>query len=934
MSGLASWKTEAVARAKQLLQGPGAVSAQVALEVSSTLKSEGRFDLARRLLGQALADRDAFAKEPGGSEQARKVLQQRALCTYKDPDLPAAAALDEAEQMLWGAGAPDSWDRESFGLMGAIHKRRQQLDGQQVHLERALSFYLRGHELDRRLKGGAGQPGSFEGYAGINAAFLLDVVAAEEEHAVRARGIAVGGASVQRRQQAKDLRQEIANELRKRLDLQKDAANWFLLTTLGQALLGLEDLAGAKDAFARANALEGVPDWEQQTTAYTTALQIRAASSAGSRPELLPRAVLRALVGDNAAAVESALRGKVGLALSGGGFRASLFHIGVLARLAELDELRHVEVISGVSGGAVIAAFYYLRLRKLLEERGDDVGASDYLRLVEDLERDFLGCVQRNLRSRMTARVGPNLVRLFGANGSTLADVLDTELYQVADPSPSPHLMRELRIQPGSRIQPNAGRGAEFHPRRDNWRRKAKVPVLVLNATALNTGHSWQFSASFMGESPNRIDPAVDGNYRLRRMYYEQAEAATTGGGNVRLADAVAASAAVPGLFDPVALDGFFPGKKVRLVDGGVYDNQGIDALLEQGCSVLLVSDASGQGSPEDGPRTGTGAVLKRTNDLLQSRVRIAQHKELVVQKRSGAVRELMFIHLKKDLNVIPIDWANCDDPKEKDVRASRASVTSYGVAKNVQRRLAALRTDLDCFHDVEAFALMASGYRMAERELGAIRKGSVESANPEISMAPPHPWRFLALEPALTQGDEPDAAARAVARLLGAGKSQFTKLFELSVPWPLLRHGLVAALAILVVFAIWSSPSIALPAKAVTAGAAIAAALTWSMLIGGHPSVSRFVAVIAAPLALLDVVLLDRLYLRCGSLARVARLGLGRAPLRRLAPEEHPLASPVAEAPSERTVAPFAVAAVTGSGPGVSPPASTSPSEVRDRPS
>lgn len=31
---------------------------------------------------------------------------------------------------------------------------------------------------------------------------------------------------------------------------------------------------------------------------------------------------------------------KLGLALSGGGFRASLFHIGVLARLAERDLLR------------------------------------------------------------------------------------------------------------------------------------------------------------------------------------------------------------------------------------------------------------------------------------------------------------------------------------------------------------------------------------------------------------------------------------------------------------------------------------------------------------------------------------------------------------------------------------------------------------------
>ena len=43
-------------------------------------------------------------------------------------------------------------------------------------------------------------------------------------------------------------------------------------------------------------------------------------------------------------------RAKLGLALAGGGFRASLFHLGVLRRMAELDLLRHVQVLSAVSG--------------------------------------------------------------------------------------------------------------------------------------------------------------------------------------------------------------------------------------------------------------------------------------------------------------------------------------------------------------------------------------------------------------------------------------------------------------------------------------------------------------------------------------------------------------------------------------------------------
>ena len=39
----------------------------------------------------------------------------------------------------------------------------------------------------------------------------------------------------------------------------------------------------------------------------------------------------------------------IGLALSGGGFRATVYHLGVLARLAEQDLLEKVTYISSVS---------------------------------------------------------------------------------------------------------------------------------------------------------------------------------------------------------------------------------------------------------------------------------------------------------------------------------------------------------------------------------------------------------------------------------------------------------------------------------------------------------------------------------------------------------------------------------------------------------
>src|SRR6187431_1635599 len=79
---------------------------------------------------------------------------------------------------------------------------------------------------------------------------------------------------------------------------------------------------------------------------------------------------------------------KIGLALSGGGHRAALFHLGVLARLAEVGLLRRVEVISTVSGGSILGALYYLHLKRLLETKPDaEITDSDYVEVVARVER-------------------------------------------------------------------------------------------------------------------------------------------------------------------------------------------------------------------------------------------------------------------------------------------------------------------------------------------------------------------------------------------------------------------------------------------------------------------------------------------------------------------------------------------------------------------
>ena len=53
---------------------------------------------------------------------------------------------------------------------------------------------------------------------------------------------------------------------------------------------------------------------------------------------------------------------RLGLALSGGGFHASFFHIGVLGRQVELNLLRPIELISTVSSGSIIGVLHCLHL--------------------------------------------------------------------------------------------------------------------------------------------------------------------------------------------------------------------------------------------------------------------------------------------------------------------------------------------------------------------------------------------------------------------------------------------------------------------------------------------------------------------------------------------------------------------------------------------
>ena len=120
-----------------------------------------------------------------------------------------------------------------------------------------------------------------------------------------------------------------------------------------------------------------------------------------------------------------------------------------------------------------------------------------------------------------------------------------------------------------------------------------------------------------------------------------------------------------------------------------MHDNQGIGSLLEQGCALLLVSDASGQMEAQNEPANSALGAVMRSSSVLQSRVRGAEYHELDARRRSSLLQGLMFIHMKKDLDVDPVDWIGCEDPIDASDQArpswKRDDLTCYGIRKDVQ---------------------------------------------------------------------------------------------------------------------------------------------------------------------------------------------------------------------------------------------------------
>lgn len=326
---------------------------------------------------------------------------------------------------------------------------------------------------------------------------------------------------------------------------------------------------------------------------------------------------------------------RIGLSLSGGGYRAAAFHLGTLQKLEEMGILSGVSVISTISGGSIAGAAYM-------------VSKDDFKKFEDDT---IAKLSSKNLIARAFFTYPASRFTIF------FAIFLIVVIYFITHHQPLAVLLTFLAflfllyffqfwIFPVSKAIEKSY--AAFFTKRKTLSELPEQPVLVVGSTNLQTARPFVFSKSFMGDSAYTYAETP-----IRFLVKD-----------FPLARAVMASSCVPAAFSPVIIDReyfekpeLFDTYKPVLADGGVYDNQGIHKIMQSGsfaCDIVITSDAGNQLKPEKVLRNSLQIAMRAMN-VFMTRIKNVQMITDVYQNHSLANKEVAYLSLGWDAdNCIP----------------------------------------------------------------------------------------------------------------------------------------------------------------------------------------------------------------------------------------------------------------------------------------
>jgi NTE family protein len=294
---------------------------------------------------------------------------------------------------------------------------------------------------------------------------------------------------------------------------------------------------------------------------------------------------------------------KISLAMSGGGFRATVYHLGMLARLARENHLEDVTLLSTVSGGSLCAGLIYSL--NGVQWPGSEV----YLKQVEPEARRLLTTF--DMQGALIWRVLGTFWTLLETRASVLSALLQKHWNMTAR-------LKDLPAAP-------------------RW---------MINTTCYETGKNWRFERFRYGDYLFGYSSDTD---------LPLSDAIAASAGFPGLIGALGFKTAGRSWFryedrsDPFAKNAGpeeeanwkkvpvtelkYP--EVHLWDGGVYDNNGLEGIhdFEKGWSYrfgfLIVSDASG-GAEEEPYRKGIPTLMRLASGIMMKQVRALRTRAIL----------------------------------------------------------------------------------------------------------------------------------------------------------------------------------------------------------------------------------------------------------------------------------------------------------------